>query len=199
MVREARLEDAGSGLAPVTDGWFVVNAHDAAWLVQPEFGARCVFEAGTPVLRRRPDLEVRQFEQLGITLAVVAPGRPGGLYHAESLQEDFLVLTGECVLVIEEEERRLRAWDFVHCPPGTNHVFVGASAGPCVILMVGRRSEERTIRYPRADAALRHGAGVEEETDSPRAAYADRPHWQPQRPADDALFTLGGGSASRPR
>ena len=184
-ITEARLEDVGSGLAPVTDGWFVVNAREAAWLGQPDFGARCVFEAGTPVLRQRPDLEVRQFGQVGIALAVVTPGQPSGLYHAESEQEDFLVLAGECLLVIEDDERRLRAWDFLHCPPGTNHVFVGAGDVPCVILMVGHRSRARTIRYPRSDVALRHGAGVAQEMNSPRKAYADRSHWQPERPPAD--------------
>jgi uncharacterized cupin superfamily protein len=85
-----------------------------------------VFEANRPVLRRRPDLDARTFPDLGVTLAVIWPGQPSGLYHAETNQEDFLVLAGECVLLVEGEERPLRAWDFVHCPPGTAHVFVGA-------------------------------------------------------------------------
>ena len=30
------------------------------------------------------------------------------------------VVSGEAALVVEGEERHLRAWDFVHCPPGTS-------------------------------------------------------------------------------
>ena len=185
-ITEARLEDVGSGLAPVTDGWFVVNAREAAWLGQPDFGARCVFEAGTPVLRRRPDLEVRQFPQIGVTLAVVAPGRPSGLYHAESEQEDFLVLAGECLLLVEGEERRLEAWDFVHCPAWTEHVFVGAGSGPCVILAVGVRGDDEQLRYPVSELAQRYGGSVLEETQSGEEAYArfPKPTERPYREGD---------------
>jgi len=182
--QEARLEAVGSGLAPVTDGWFVVNVRDAAWLTNDAFGARCVFEADRPVLRRRPDLPVHKFADLGVTLAVLEPGRPSGLYHAESAQEDFLVLAGRCMLVIEDEERLLQAWDFVHCPPGTAHVFVGAGDAPCVVLMTGARTRPKTIVSPSAPAAGRHGAAVETETRSPAEAYAPFPHWQPARPDD---------------
>jgi uncharacterized cupin superfamily protein len=184
MVTEARLEKVDSGLAPVTEGWFVVNVREAAWLTNEAFGARCVFEADGPVLRRRPDLDVRRFADLGFTLAVVSPGQPSGMYHAESAQEDFLVLAGECVLLVEGEERLLHAWDFVHCPPGTGHVFVGAEDGPCVIAMTGARTGGKSIVYPRSSLARRHGAGVESETSSASKAYAPFPHWQPERPGD---------------
>jgi uncharacterized cupin superfamily protein len=182
LVEEAQLEDVGSGPAPVSDGWYVVNVRDAAWLTNDAFGARCVFEGGMPVLRRRPDLPAQRFPQLGITLQVIQPGQPSGLYHAETSQEDFLVLAGECLLLVEGEERPLKAWDFVHCPPGTEHVFVGAGDGPCVIFMTGRRTADRGIVYPRSDLALSRGAGVETETHSPSEAYARVPHWQPERP-----------------
>jgi uncharacterized cupin superfamily protein len=184
VVDEARLEDVGSGLAPASEGWFVVGAADAAWIVNEAFGARCVFEATGPVLRRRPDFETQRFPGLGITLSVIWPGQPSGLYHAESMQESFLVLCGECVLLIDETERPLRAWDFVYCPPGTAHAFVGAGDGPCVILMVGARGEDKRISYPRSQRALDAGAGVETETDSPREAYAGFAHWQPGRPEE---------------
>jgi uncharacterized cupin superfamily protein len=184
MVDEASLEEVGSGLAPVTGGWFVVNVGEAAWLKNDRFGARCVFEADKPVLRQRPELGVQRFPDLGVTLQVVHPGQPSGLYHAESQQEDFLVLAGECVAIVEGEERVLRAWDFLHCPPGTAHCFVGAGTGPCVILMVGARSGDREIRYPRSEAATRLGAGVERETSSASEAYAPFPHWEPARPED---------------
>jgi uncharacterized cupin superfamily protein len=181
-VEEARLEEVESGLAPVSDGWFVVNVRQAAWLGNDAFGARCVFEGDTPVVRGRPELEAQRFAEVGFTLAVISPGQASGLYHAEANQEDFLVLAGECLLVVEGEERPLRAWDFVHCPPGTAHVFVGTGAGPCVIFMTGARTREKRIRYPRSERALRHGAGVETETSSPAEAYAGFPHWQTRRP-----------------
>ena len=180
---EARLEEVGSGLAPVSEGWFVVGVADAAWLTNEAFGARCVFEGGMPVLRARPDLPAVRFPDLGFGLQVLERGQPSGLYHGESGQEDFLVLSGECVLLVEGEERALRAWDFVHCPPGTEHVFVGAGDGPCVLFLAGARRGVRRIWYPRLGLALRHGAGVEVETDSAHEAYAAFPHWQPARPA----------------
>ena len=182
MVEEARLEAADSGLTPATDGWFVVNAREAAWLTNHTFGARCVFEADTPVVRNRPELETLRFGDVGFTLAVIAPGQPSGLYHAESNQEDFLILVGECVLLVEGEERQLHAWDFVHCPPGTEHVFVGAGEGPCVIFMTGARTGNKSIVYPASDLARRQGAGVDTETSSPAVAYAQFPHWLPARP-----------------
>jgi uncharacterized cupin superfamily protein len=188
MPEEARLEDVGSGLAPVSDGWFVVNMHDAAWLTNDAFGARCVFEADKPVLRKRPDLAVQRFPQLGLGIQVIQPGQPSTLYHAETSQENFLVLSGESVAIVEGEERHLHAWDFVHCPPGTEHAFVGAGDGPCVILAVGARSEDGTIVYPHSEAAGRHGASVDEETSSPKVAYAKFEHWQRGRPRSwDAL------------
>jgi mannose-6-phosphate isomerase-like protein (cupin superfamily) len=128
-VPEARLEDSGSGLAPVTDGWFVVNVRDAEWWTVggEDSGADCPFESE----------EHSGFSQLGIRLHIVQPGEPSGVYHAEPDQEAFLVLSGECRLLVEGEERLLRAWDFFHCPPRTEHIFVGAGEGPCVILMAG--------------------------------------------------------------
>ena len=99
----------------MSHGWFVTNVRDARWVRSDKFGAAALF-----------DVQDARFEELGINIRVLEPGQPASLYHAESAQEDFLVLRGECVLVVEGEERRLRAWDFVHCPPLTKHVFVGA-------------------------------------------------------------------------
>jgi uncharacterized cupin superfamily protein len=181
-IDEAKLEDVGSGLAPVSPGWFVVNAADAAWVRNEAFGHRAVFESSDRVLQERPDAEPQYFTQTGFTLAVLEPGKPSGMYHAESTQENFLVLSGTCVLLIEEEERPLKAWDFVHCPPNTNHTFVGTGDVPCVILMIGHRREGRTINYPRSETALKHGAGVEAETPSPAEAYAPFQHWRLGRP-----------------
>ena len=164
---EAKLEDVGSGLAPVSPGWFVVNARHAAWVTNEAFGARCLFEADAPALRERPDLEPLRFEQLGIKLAVFGPGRPSGLYHADSAEENFLVLRGACVARVEREERTLEEWDFLHCAPGTHHGFVGAGDGPCVLLMVGSRIPGRTFDYPEQGAA------------SSDEAYVGQPEWRP--------------------
>jgi uncharacterized cupin superfamily protein len=186
MITEAHLEDVGSGLAPVSPGWFVVNVREAAWVRHEVFGAACVFQSDGRVLRKRPDLDEQRFPQLGVTLAVLQPGRPSGLYHAESAQEGFLVLAGECLVLIEGEERALQQWDFVHCPPGTAHTFVGGGDGPCVLLMVGARPDGKTFRYPHSALALARAAGVEEETASPMQAYAPFPHWRPGRPEHES-------------
>ena len=183
MVEEARLEDVGSGLAPLSPGWFAVNAAEAAWIRNDAFGGRCVFEGSRRILAERPEAEPRQFAQIGFTLAVLEPGKPSGMYHAESAQEDFLVLAGACLLLIEEQERPLRAWDFVHCPAGTRHAFVGTGEDPCVIFMTGARRDGDTIVYPVSEAARAHGAVVESDTDDPATAYAPYPHWRLGRPA----------------
>jgi uncharacterized cupin superfamily protein len=125
VIEEAQLEEVGSGLAPVSPGWFVGNVGEAAWVRNDAFGGRCVFESSQRVLAERPGLEPQPFAETGFTLAVLDPGKPTGMYHAESGQEDFLVLAGACLLLVEEQERPLRAWDFVHCPAGIRHTFVG--------------------------------------------------------------------------
>jgi len=182
MVEEARLDDIGSGLSPVSPGWFVVNVGDAAWIRNDSFGGRCVFESNGRVLAERPDAEPQMFADTGFTLAVLEPGKPTGMFHAETAQEDFLVLAGTCLLLIENEERPLRAWDFVHCPAETRHSFVGTGDGPCVIFMTGARREGKTLLYPAAEHARAHGAGVETETGDPREAYAPFAHWRLGRP-----------------
>jgi uncharacterized cupin superfamily protein len=182
MVEEAQLDEVGSGLAPVSPGWFVVNVNEASWLRNDAFGGRCVFESNRRVLSERPDLEPQSFADTGFTLAVLEPGKPTGMYHAESGQENFLVLAGECLLLVEEQERPLRAWDFVHCPAGTRHAFVGTGDEPCVIFMIGARREGGTIVYPLSDTARARNAGVETETKSPAEAYAPFAHWRLGRP-----------------
>ena len=174
---EAPLDDSGSGLAPAGDGWFVVNVRDAQWLTsengekQPS-GAECTFES-------------REFEfpQFGIRLHVLEPGEPNGLYHSESEQEAFLVLSGECRLLVEGEERLLRPWDFFHSPAGTEHIFVGAGDGPCVILMAGGRSEDWRVLYPVSELAARYGASAEEETSDPDKAYVGFEPSRRERPS----------------
>jgi uncharacterized cupin superfamily protein len=165
-VDEAQLEESGSGLAPTSEGWFVVNVGDAMWLTSEggekrATGSECSFET--------PSAE---FQELGIRIHVLAPGESNGLYHQENRQEDFLVLHGECTLLVEGEERRLKQWDFFHSPPGCEHIFVGAGAGPCAILMAGARGRGEGIVYPVSEVALRHGASVEHETTDAKVAYA---------------------------
>lgn len=182
---EARLEAGPSGLVPTGEGWFVVNAAEAAWLEHDAFGHRCVFE-GAPQALGDSGLDGLRFADLGCTLTVLEPGTPSSLYHAESVDENFLVLAGECLAVVDGEERSLRAWDFLHCPRGTAHCFVGAGDGPCVVLLIGPRTPGRTVRYPVEEKALAHGAGVREATDSPREAYASVGLWRPGRLPDEA-------------
>jgi uncharacterized cupin superfamily protein len=169
VAAEARLEKSDAGLAPATDGWFVVNIRDAAWVTNEHFGAACIFEG-----------DDASFGQVGYTLGVMQPGQTGGLYHREANQEDFLVLAGVCLLLVEGQERALKAWDFVHCPADTEHIFVATGDGPCVIFMTGARRgwPEKGIVYPRNELVLRHGAGVETETTKPAEAYAPFPKWK---------------------
>ena len=160
MVPEASLERTEHGVRPASAGWFVVNLRETPWFGN-ELGRFTVAES-----------EEAWFEQVGIGLGVLLPGEANAMYHAEDAQEDFLVLEGECLLIVEGVERRLQQWDFVHCPPMTEHVFVGAGDGACVVLAAGARRKGRRVVYPVNDAALRHGAGVEEETSQPSVAYA---------------------------
>ena len=161
MIPEAKLERTEAGLVPRGEGWFVLNAGDAVWH-DGVFGTYTRFE-GDP-----------RFTQIGINIGILQPGQPACMYHGEDEQEDFLILSGECLLLVEGEERRLRAWDFVHCPAWTEHVFVGAGDGPCAVLAIGGRSGGDVI-YPESELAQRHKAGVEKETTDPREAYAEMP------------------------
>ena len=164
MVEEALLADDGDGLVPKGDGWFVLNARESRWFHSADFGSCCVFEGDT------------NFGEMGINLNVLRPGEPLCRYHGESTQEDFLILSGECLLLIEGQERPLRAWDLVHCPPWAEHVIIGAGDGPSVVLAAGSRPEgfgrEGQIRYTRPDVAVRHAAAAATETDTPAEAYA---------------------------
>jgi uncharacterized cupin superfamily protein len=178
MVPEAPMEDAPGGKKPAGEGWFVVNARDAQWIHNEKFGAGVTFE-GTP-----------HFSQLGFNIQVMWPGQPNGYYHAEDGQEDFLVLRGECLLLVEGEERPLRAWDFVHCPPGTEHIFVGTGDGPCVFVGVGARHAGEGIVYPVSELALRHAAGVREHATAAEAAYAGVPETT-RGPCPEGVLTGG--------
>jgi uncharacterized cupin superfamily protein len=172
MIPESQVEQTETGLVPEGDGWFVVNAREARWHTAHGRSAVCAFE-GEP-----------EFSQLGINLSVLAPGESLGMYHWEADQEDFLVLAGEALLIVEGDERPLRQWDFVHCPAHTNHIIVGAGSGPSLVLAVGAR--DRSIGpewggYTVDDAALRHGVGVREPTTDALLAYAPLPRRKPTR------------------
>jgi uncharacterized cupin superfamily protein len=165
-VPEAHLERTAHGLVPRGDGWFVLNARESAWHTSPggiPRAPKCDFEGAA------------SFPQIGINISVLAPDQPLTMYHWESNQEDFLVLAGEALLIVEGVERPLRQWDFVHCPAGARHSIVGAGSGPSVVLAVGAREEREGVEwggYSVDQAALAHGAGIAEETSDPSVAYA---------------------------
>jgi uncharacterized cupin superfamily protein len=172
VVPEAPLEPTDTGLVQTGPGWFVVNARELRWRYAEGRGSVCMFgdDAGFP--------------QVGVNLFVLGPGEPMAMYHWEADQEDFLVLSGEALLIVEGEERSLRQWDFVHCPAATKHVIVGAGRAPCVVLAIGAREHQAGADwggYTVDQAALRHGAGVEQDTIEPTEAYARFPKREPTR------------------
>jgi uncharacterized cupin superfamily protein len=170
MVPEAGLEKTEHGLVPKGEGWFVLNMCDAEWRHVDGRGAVCVVG---------DDFEGwRRFEQLGVNPFVLEPGEPMSIYHWEGDQEDFLVVSGEAVLIVEGDERQLRTWDFVHCPPKTRHVIIGAGSGPCLVIAVGARQHDE-LGFPADEAAKRHRASVHEDTTDGGAAYASIPPREP--------------------
>lgn len=159
-MKEAMLNQTDNGKVATSDGWYTLHASEAAWFHSERFGTLCRFEG-----------DVR-FADLGINLRVIEPGQPACLYHRESAQEDFYVVSGECLLIIEGEERPLRAGHFVHCPAETLHVLVGAGEGPCAIIAVGHRPAKHELWYPVDETAARHNASTATETPDPAVAYA---------------------------
>ena len=169
MVREARLEDGGAGLVVAGAGWFVMNAREARWFHRPGRG-------DSLPLTGCDELEAETyFPMLGMSIQVLPPGEPNGTYHWETEQEDFLVLAGEALLVVEGQERRLKPWDFVHCPPETRHAFVGAGDGPCVILCASSRQFQKDGPwgyYCFDETAAKYNAASPEDTQDGAIAYA---------------------------
>jgi uncharacterized cupin superfamily protein len=167
-----------NGLVVDGEGWFIVNARESRWRTEGQLGSYCTFEGK------------RRFPQLGINISVLAPGEAMGMYHRENAQEGFLVLAGECLLIVEGQERRLTAWDFFHCPGGTGHIIVGAGDEPAVLVAVGGRGRGvgGGVVYTVSELAARHGASVERETRKSGEAYAKahadlpRSRWVPYRP-----------------
>jgi uncharacterized cupin superfamily protein len=164
-VKEASSEETPYGRYVTSDGWFVLNLGDALAVRNEEKGG-----AEYPLEPR-----AAPFGDFGVNVRVLWPGQSNGLYHSEGVQEGFLVLSGECTLIVEEEERPLRQWDYFHCPADTRHIFVGAGDGPCAIVMIGSRPEVETLFYPVSEVAAKYGASAATETDSGDEAYADWP------------------------
>jgi uncharacterized cupin superfamily protein len=154
-----------------TGSYFVANVSRLRWQ-ENELGASCDFDKHT-----------ERFPEFGINLTVLEPGQPMTMYHRERYQEGFLVLRGACLLIVEGQEQLLRQWDYFHCPPDVAHAIVGAGTGSSLVLAVGNRLGPDVIVYPRDETALKHGAGVEQETPHPREAYA-----RFTRPAPDVPF-----------
>ena len=159
---EAPLRETKYGLVADVEGWFVVNAQAARWRERERLGRWCDFEGKRP------------FRQLGINISVLEPGESIGRYHRENAQEGFLVLAGTCRLIVEDEERELGPWDFVHCPPQTDHMIVAVGDGPAVVVAVGARGLARKgLVYPVSKPAEKLGVSVRQETTKPGEAYAD--------------------------
>ncbi len=160
------------------DEAFVINVAAAPAAAHPRRATVIDFES-----------EDAPWPDLGVNIQILQPGQPNCRYHSEPVQEDFLVLYGECIVILEGEERPLRQWDFVHCPAGTEHVFVGAGDGPSAVLMIGSRRED-AAHYPVNDVAAKYDASAKETTDVPDEAYAD---WrqEPWRPLSANPWPLG--------
>jgi uncharacterized cupin superfamily protein len=169
VVPEATLEETAAGLVPAGAGWFVMNVRDARWFHKPGQG-------DSVPLTGSDEFEAETyFPMLGMAIRVVGPGEPSGTYHWETEQEDFLVLSGEGLLIVEGQERKLRQWDFVHCPPETRHAFVGAGEGPCVILAASSRQFQKDGPwgyYCVDETAARYNASSPQETQDGGIAYA---------------------------
>jgi mannose-6-phosphate isomerase-like protein (cupin superfamily) len=177
-VRRARVDESEHGLVVQSDGWFVLNAREMRWFESEGWGRFSNFGGNT------------LFDQLGIGITVLGAGQPLSMYHWESDEENFLILAGTATLIVEGQERQLRQWDFVHCPPYAAHTIVG---GPCVGFGVGSRERHTEIapdgrrtgregesEYTVNDVAIRHGAAIEPGTPQDEA-YARFPPRTPVR------------------
>jgi uncharacterized cupin superfamily protein len=166
-MHEAKIEDTDVGRVPVDDGWYILNLAEIRWTSVPGGGTWCGF--GSPNVAS---------DRIGIGVHILLPGEAPGFYHEESELEGFLVLSGECIAIVEGEERRMGPWDYLHSPAGTRHITVGAGDGPCAILMYGTRSPDTKIVYRVEPAAARYGHSVDTETSDPDEAYKDRPPFE---------------------
>lgn len=165
-MRKAQIETTPEGQVPVDGGWFVLNLGELAWEAAPGFGTWRDFN---------PPGADPDAPGIGVHVHVFQPGESNGYYHAEDAQEGFLVLSGECVAVIEGAEHRMRQWDYFHSPPGTAHITVGAGDGPCAILMFGSPDPRRPVTWIANDTAAKYGASVARTTNRDTEVYGDLP------------------------
>jgi uncharacterized cupin superfamily protein len=172
VVPEAELERTEAGLVPKSPGWFVLNAREARWFDKPGQGFSLP-------LTGDDEYEAETFfPMLGMAIRVMNPGEPGATYHWETEQEDFLVLAGEGLLIVEGEERPLKQWDFVHCPPETRHAYVGTGEGPFVLLCASSRQFQKDGPwgfYCADETAAKYNASSPEDTQDGSIAYARFP------------------------
>ena len=161
-MREAKARMSKNGLVVDDEGWFVVNARESRWKDEGPLGSYCTFEGK------------RRLPHFGINISVLEPGEQMGMYHREKGQETFLVLAGECTLIVEGNERRLVAWDFFYCAPETEHIIVASDQQSAIVLAVGARGRGvgGGLVYTTCKAAARHGASVARETTESAIAYA---------------------------
>jgi uncharacterized cupin superfamily protein len=184
VVREAELEQTEAGFVLTSAGWFVMNVRDGRWFEKPGQGY------SLPLTGDNEYEAETFFPMLGMAIRVVNPGEPSTTYHWETEQENFLVLAGEALLIVEGQERRLKQWDFVHCPPETRHAFVGAGDGPCVLLCTSSRQFQKDGPwgfYCADETAARHNASSPEDTQDGTVAYARFPPSKPTRYRDGLL------------
>jgi uncharacterized cupin superfamily protein len=172
-VQEAHIEKTPEGQVPVDGGWFILNLGEMAWETAPSFGVWCDFDgpehqSGTP--------------GIGVHVHVLQPGEAPGYYHAEDAQEGFIVLSGECIAIVEGQERRMRRWDYLHSPPGTEHITVATGDEPCAILMFGSPDPSRKVEWIANETAARYGASVVTTTGRHTEAYGDLPKSVRARP-----------------
>ena len=165
-MQEAQIEDIADGHVPVDGGWFILNLGEMAWETVPGFGTWRGFDP--------PDADPSQ-PGIGVHVHVLQPGEAPGYYHAEEAQEGFIVLSGECVAIVEGQERRMRRWDYLHSPPGTGHITVGAGDEPCAILMFGSPDPRRKVAWIADGTAARYGASVANTTGQAAEAYGTLP------------------------
>src|SRR3954469_21364467 len=162
MMHEARIDETETGRVPADDGWFILNLAEIGWATVPGGGTWCSFES-----------PAAPSPMLGIGVHILPAGETPGFYHTENEQEGFLVLSGECIAIVEGQERRMRQWDYLHCPPGTAHITVGAGEEPCAILMFGSPDPSRKVEWIADEVAARHGASVASTTSRDTEVYGD--------------------------